>query len=68
MAPMKLKAKAHALISGLRDQITAVMRNQWVAHPLRAALPNSKQLFILPDNQNALYHNGLHIFCQALTI
>jgi hypothetical protein len=47
MAPMKLKAKAPALISGLRYQITAVMRNQWLAHHLRAALRNFKQLFIL---------------------
>jgi hypothetical protein len=44
---MKLKAKAHAPISGLRYQITAVLRNQWVAYPLRAALRNFKQLFIL---------------------
>jgi hypothetical protein len=47
MAPMKLKAKAPALISGLRYQTTAVLTNQGLAQPLRAALRNFKQLFIL---------------------
>jgi len=44
---MKLKAKTHALIPWLRYQTTAVLTNQGLAQPLRAALRNFKQLFIL---------------------